>query len=531
MNASQPDLRELAIQRSPEPDTAAIHAGGSYHRRQRLTRYGVPAGMLLALMALLTIANKDLLLSRNQVTVVPVIVKRSNVQLTGTPAFQAAGWIEPRPTPIHVAALTSGVVDQLLVVEGQEVTAGQTVAKLIDVDARISLRQAEAEYALRVAEQERADAELKAAKLRRQHPVHLQAQVAEAEALLANTETMLGQIPFLVESAKARAAYARQNRDGKRAADTAVSGRALQAAESSLADAAAELEELEQRRPRLQREQNALQAKVAALKRRLDLLIDETRELENAQALVHASNAKLDAAQVSIERAELELRRTQIVAPHTGRVLSLIAYPGMRVAGLDSNAGHSASTVITLYDPSQLQVRADVRLEDVPHVMQGQRVEIQTASTNQIIPGTVLLLTASANIQKNTLEVKVAIDDPPPSLRPEMLVSVTFLASQPDASTDPAANPSDSLDQQHVDRIWIPTEVVQQHDGQPIVWIAAADGTAHRQRVRLGRAQDGGLIEVIEGLAPTDKLIASSREQLEPGARIVTIGDDPRIGL
>ena len=67
--------------------------------------------------------------------VVPVHVARAEVQQAGTPLFKAAGWVEPRPTPILVAALASGVVERLLVVEDQAVETGQPVAELVaDMD-------------------------------------------------------------------------------------------------------------------------------------------------------------------------------------------------------------------------------------------------------------------------------------------------------------------------------------------------------------------------------------------------------------
>ena len=38
--------------------------------------------------------------------------------------LKAAGWIEPRPTPVGVAALALGVIQELLVVEGQGTVSG-----------------------------------------------------------------------------------------------------------------------------------------------------------------------------------------------------------------------------------------------------------------------------------------------------------------------------------------------------------------------------------------------------------------------
>src|SRR5207249_6473462 len=101
----------------------------------------------------------------------------------------------------------------------------------------------------------------------------------------------------------------------------------------------------------------------------------------------------------------------------------------MRLMGMAPASLHDASTVVTLYDPALLQVRADVLLEDVPRVQPGQAVKIETpAAPGGPLDGVVLYATSQADIQKNTLQVKVAIQAPPVTLRPDMLVQVRFLA-------------------------------------------------------------------------------------------------------
>ena len=117
-----------------------------------------------------------------------------------------------------------------------------------------------------------------------------------------------------------------------------------------------------------------------------------------------------------------------IYAPISGRVLTLDAQPGKRLVGMDPASEQNSSTVISMYDPKSLQVRVDVRLEDVPHVQIGQPVEIQTAALAKPLAGEVLWVTTRADIQKNTLQVKVSITDPPQVITPEMLAQVTFLA-------------------------------------------------------------------------------------------------------
>ena len=68
-------------------------------------------------------------------TVVPVLTTRAEIQQEGTVQFQAAGWIEPCPSLVNVAAMLEGVVATLLVVEGQDVQENEPIARLDDADA------------------------------------------------------------------------------------------------------------------------------------------------------------------------------------------------------------------------------------------------------------------------------------------------------------------------------------------------------------------------------------------------------------
>ncbi len=88
----------------------------------------------------------------------PVVVRTSH---TAAPApgsrargsvVQAPGWIEPAPFALSVPALIPGVVREVLVLEGDSVTQGQVVARLVDDQAVLALRRAEAELQVKVAE-------------------------------------------------------------------------------------------------------------------------------------------------------------------------------------------------------------------------------------------------------------------------------------------------------------------------------------------------------------------------------------------
>ncbi|MBW3540077.1 MAG: HlyD family efflux transporter periplasmic adaptor subunit [Planctomycetes bacterium] len=505
------DLRQLASQR-----TAAAGDNGRPPRRPILARYVLPVLVLAGFAGMLLWALRDRLLPAREVTVVPVVVQRAELQQAGTPLFQAAGWVEPRPTPVYVSALAPGIVETLLVVEGQPVEAGQTVARLIDADARLAIRRAQADLDVRRAERDAAHAELDAARIRLAEPVHLEAALADAQATLAETETELARLPSRLRAAQARLDFARQDVDRKRNAGSAVAASLVQQAESALEAAEADVAELENLRPRLEHQRQTQESRQRALQRQLELKAEERRRVADAEAGLKAAEAQVRQAEVALETATLQLERMEVKSPTAGRVLDVLAAPGSFLGppGLQNerHAGAGGTAVVSLYDPNMLQVRADVRLEDVPLVEPGQPVEIETASAKGPLAGRVLYATSSANVQKNRLEVKVALDSPPPTLRPEMLVRATFLA--PPTETDP----SDASQEQ--ERLLVPRELVDSSGESSTVWVAEPQGLARRRSVRLGRAGTAELIEVTDGLVPTDKLIAGGREGLTDGDRI-----------
>lgn len=518
MTTAKLDLSQLALDRSP----GGASALGKSRPRKWLTRYALPAAILIGFLGLLVAAAGTGLWPKREVQVLPVIVKRGDVQSAGRPLFQAAGWIEPRPTSIKVPALVPGVIEQLLVVEGQAVEKDQPIARLISIDAQIAAKQATAALANAKGELQRAMAVQRAAKRRFEKPVHLQVQLADANSLLAKTQTELARLPFQIESAIAAVNFFRQSVEGKRVAGQAVASIVLQKAESELAVAEAHLRELRDREPNLQNEVDALTGKVEAMQVQLEMLIDETRQLEEANARVDSARAAHDDAELRLQLANLAVDRNTVYAPIAGRILRLVASPGMRVMGLEANAGQDSSTVVEMYEPARLQVRADVRLEDVPLVRIGQAVEIETASAEKLIRGRVLQTNSSANIQKNTLEVKVELIEPPDAVRPEMLVTATFLA--PEMATSTANEVTQS------ERIFVPKQLLQRDESGPFVWVVDAEQRAQRRLIETGKAMDGGLVEVTTGLAVTDKLISTNTDGLKPKMLVQISGEDRSIG-
>ncbi len=505
---SQLDLSQLAIDRDV-PAKTRTKVGRSW-----LTRVVLPGGILLGFVCLFGWAARDSFLPAQSITITPVVVSRAEVQQAGTPLFQAAGWIEPRPSLVVASSLAPGVILDLLVIEGQHVKKGEPIAVLIDTDAKLALAQAQAKQTLQRAEVRRAAAALTAAKTHLAKPVSLQASLADAGARLAETLLALGNLPYALEAAKMKQALAAENLRRKELAGEAITGRILREARAELATAINAVNELAAREPILQMHIKSLEQKRDAVALQLDLLTEETRAVAEAEANFSVAEAKTEQTRLEVEAAQLRLERMTVRSPITGCVMRLDARPGQSLAGINPHSAQGSSAVVSLYDPNRLQVRVDVRLEDVPQVQIGQPTLIETAALSEPLAGKVISVTTLADIQKNTLQVKVAVNDPPEMLKPEMLGKVTFLAPpSPTTADDQEDSPL---------RLFVPQSLVTTTEGETTVWVADLTASlARRKAVEVGRGTtDDGLVEITSGLQPTDKLIVAGRESVSEGSRV-----------
>lgn len=517
MTTNEIDLRELAVDRG-DNNGQTLRA-----RRSILSRYILPATMLAGFLALVTWAAKDILLPPRSVTVVPVLSTTAKVQRAGTPLFQAAGWIEPRPTPLRVAALAPGVVQTLLVVEDQEIQQGDPIAELVRDDAKLAYDAANANLQLRHAELEEHEASLAAAEIRLKQPVHLEASLNLAQAALASLNTELKNLPFELRRAEADYTALKSDYVGKESASGVIAGTTIDIALGKSNAAKAMVDELHDRFDSLSTERDALASRCTALKTQLELLSAETQARDEEKAHIKAAKARIRQAEVAVAEAKLRLERMTIVAPVDGRVFRLIAHPGARIgSGMTQMEGHDGSTVITMYRPKMLQVRVDTRFEDIPKVSLGQTVEIGNPALSTPLKGTVLFISSEADIQKNTLQVKVAIPDPPEVFKPEMLVDVTFLA--PDL-------PNKNEEIGSTIRLYIPQQLIQSDATGSYLWIAdQSEGTAIKSRITVGKTSANGLVEILTGATVSSRVISSSVEGLVDGTRIRVTGEDNTIG-
>jgi len=202
-------------------------------------------------------------------------------------------------------------------------------------------------------------------------------------------------------------------------------------------------------------------------------------------------------------------------SPLDGVVIELIASPGSVIRfGGDEHSSH----IVHLYDPMQLQVRADVPLSDVSRVGVGHPAQIVVdVLPNTTFEGVVLRFVHRADQQKNTIEAKVKILNPSPMLKPDMLARVKILQPKREG------NDKGTWTEQHV---FIPKSAIADLSN-PVVWIVAditkGIGIAQRKPLVLGEQEFDGWVEVLSGLSTGDRVI-TSEINFAPGDVLQTEG-------
>ncbi len=497
------------------------------------TRVLVPGGMLLAAVGLFAYAARDALRPATPVRVVPVVVRTvAATQAAGGEGagaggggvtVQAPGWVEPDPFPINVTALADGVVKEVLVLEGQPVKAGQVVARLVDEDARLALNRAESDVAAREAELAVARAALRAAMKEWENPVERERAVATAEALLAQARGELDRLPVEVAAEKARE---EELADAARRAEVNFASRAV--GESELIQArlrlkaqAALVKATEAKRPVMEAKVRQQEAELSAAKKSGALRIPERKVLEEAEAAAAAAEAALRESATMCRQAGLRLERMEVKAPVAGVVQARLAEPGaVMMQGSDDPR---AAQVARLYDPKKLQVRADIPIADAANVGVGQAAKVVVGVLpDRTFDGVVTRVVHEADVARNTLQVKVAIKNPSPELKPEMLARVRFLP--PTMTTSGAPGDAEGRSQQ----VFAPRGLLRSDEaGKATAWVVdKGAGVARLRSLSLGGGEFDGWVAVASGLQPGDVLIAGDAANLRDGRRVRIIGED-----
>lgn len=432
----------------------------------------LPLFLLLGFTVVILLLFGKRLLPATSVETTPVLTLRaaesdSNVipsANSDTLLFQASGWIEPAPYTIYVPSLINGVVDTVHVLEGQSVKQGQLLATLIDDDARLNLRSAKT----------------KIKSLKARINAHCQSIVISQREIDAAEQKVSAQ-------------------------------------KSLYQDASDEFNRLTGLARGVASERQIAQARLSQSRQLalLDQAKTEAPRLEAQIAQIHLERTTMEAElaelEVAREQAQLALDRTRIHSPSDGAVLHLHVAPGKKRM-LDMDDPDSA-VIVSLYSPQSLQARVDVPLAEAAKLKVGQRVSLTTdLLPERTFSGVVSRLSGEADIQRNSLQAKVAILDPDPRLRPEMLVRAKFFPAQQTNSTQQVSTSSSGRLALYVDS--------QSLIDDSSVWVVSPDMTAELRNIELSNEKRDGHRRVLSGLKSGERTILPPHQGLKSGSRL-----------
>ncbi|PIE25512.1 MAG: hypothetical protein CSA62_01055 [Planctomycetota bacterium] len=489
---------DLGSLRRQEEDTPRAASPGGQRRKLILL---VPLLLVLGFAGIFANSLLDVFESATPVTVLRPLPMQGEQVKQGQLLFQAAGWVEPDPFPVEIRALATGVVTALLPREGDEVTAGQLVAKLEPADAQLDMQRA-------AAEREQAAVEYQLAKS------ILQITQEEFDAALAlRRDVAVAEAAFAESAAAHRASVAKQSALRE---DLAVAGYNLQTqvylnskqanapwqvdlAKAERGRSKARLAEQVQRCEQLAAARERAKAEFARARGEEELRSKDRLALKRAAAALPLAKAKLARAEALLGVAQLRLQRMQVKSPVSGRVLERFVAPGSHVGPSGGQA------LLSLYDPASLRVRVDVPQGQVSRASKGQRAEIRSdVRRGKPFAGEVIRIVEKADLQKVTLEVQVRIVDAAGLLKPDMLCQVSVFGS---GETSQENAPKEQLYR-------IPARVLIGADKVFVI-----DGQSGRaQLCSLSIAyRDGDYLVVKGGIDMSSKVIDQGRNGLEEG--------------
>jgi multidrug efflux pump subunit AcrA (membrane-fusion protein) len=378
--------------------------------------------------------------------------------------FQSSGWVEPAPWTVNVAALADGIVAEVHFKEGDLIEKDQLLVEMISEDADLHLAKTKAQLA-------QAEAECQA---------HAAATLA-AEQEVARAHS--GKI-------RAEAAMEEARDRWHRVRDLSN----LEVSDSIKVEA----------EQRFKQMQAAWQESISRLKQ-AEAYLQEQRHQETAH------NRFRESMVVAADEAQLRKDRMTIRSPMQGRVKKRFVEPGSkRMRNMDDP---DSAVVAELYDPENLQVRVDVPLAEAGNLEVGQSAVISSALLpGQQFQGTVTSIVGMADIQRNTLQAKVHIQDPDPKLRPETLCRVAFYSPQRTETDSPVSAATES--------VWIPAGLVSDDDPATVWVVSRSDQTVRSRSLTLGPGKRDGLREVTEGLRANEWVVLSSQRPLQTGDRV-----------
>lgn len=247
-----------------------------------------------------------------------------------------------------------------------------------------------------------------------------------------------------------------------------------------------------------------------------------TAALDVAKAAAKSAAASAKAARSDLEAARSILRVTQkrfddcaIRAPISGVILERNAQVGDFLAAEGGIGANANAQLVSIADMDLLRVEVDVSERDVGRLHAGQRARVTPDADKDSYAGRVMWVDPIGDYARATVQVKVRILDPGPSLRVEGSAKVEFLA---DSDKAPSSAPA---------TVWLPKTAVKllpDSDEAEVFTVSRNKAVAHK--IQVGTRSDKS-VEVLGGVRPGMQLICEKVDSLEEGSPVRVVRTIP----
>ena len=280
-------------------------------------------------------------------------------------------------------------------------------------------------------------------------------------------------------------------------------------------------------------------------------------EAKQAQYQVEVARYKstqdqVEQAKAARKQAKDDLSKTTIYAPMAGTISALNKEQGEIALG----SQFQKDVILIIADLTEMEAQVNVDENDIVSIAKGQEAEIEVdAMSGQKLKGIVSEISNSANSsgagsteQKTEFEIKIAVVDPPKTLRPGMTASADILTK---TNENALSVPLQSVAVRTLDQLAMKGEKHKAKgkgkgmanaaqagdslykpdaDGFVEVVFVIQGGKAIARQVKTG-IQSDELIEIVDGLKEGDEIVSGSyraiSKDLENGA-VVTIDKNPK---
>lgn len=278
-----------------------------------------------------------------------------------------------------------------------------------------------------------------------------------------------------------------------------ASARALIAqAEAQLLEARAASDEAQRVNDRTQALQKQGTASQAAADQASASAISATARVTVATQSLEAARAQLALAEAQLDNIDLQLDRTEVKAPVSGEITDRNALVG----AIATAAGQPMFQMIR---DGALELNVDVAEIDLIRLAPGQTVTMRGVGTAEPLTGTIRLVEPTIDTTTRLGRARITIDDAS-KVRSGMFMDADILVATRDALAVPV------------------TAVGSSANGTTVMRVA--DGTVSRVPVRTG-IREGGWVEISEGLAAGDTVVAKAGSFVRDGDRINPVPATP----